>query len=209
MSRKILFLSTSLFCLSLLPGTVFAAGPAPIPFDSLTTLPGSKAIILAKAEKSEKNLSQSAARTAEKKVKTPKIKTDGLTKAAKEPKAIKEPKKPKAAKEVKADKEKKTTAIKDKMSEKAAKDKITDKVTADKHGRRTADTASPRSYQRKKSAATHETTLSQQNRRDGRSFRPISGSENCVCVDGFYCIGPRGGHYCYTSGGNKRYLPRY
>ncbi|WP_150213482.1 hypothetical protein [Candidatus Tokpelaia sp.] len=164
---------------------------------------------MAKAEKSDKNLSQSAAKTMEKKVKAPKIKTDSLTKAAKEAKTIKEPKKPKAAKEVKADKEKKTTAIKDKMSEKAAKDKITDKVKADKHGRKTADTAPSRSYQRKKSTAAHETTLSQQNRRDGRSFRPIAGSENCVCVDGFYCIGPRGGHYCYTSGGNKRYLPRY
>ncbi|MCF4159934.1 SH3 domain-containing protein, partial [Acinetobacter baumannii] len=24
-----------------------------------------------------------------------------------------------------------------------------------------------------------------------------------------YCVGPRGGHYCITSGGNKRYKPRY
>lgn len=32
---------------------------------------------------------------------------------------------------------------------------------------------------------------------------------SCSCSVIDYCVGPRGGHYCITSGGNKRYLPRY
>ncbi|EHU1847460.1 SH3 domain-containing protein [Acinetobacter baumannii] len=32
---------------------------------------------------------------------------------------------------------------------------------------------------------------------------------NCSCAVVDYCVGPRGGHYCITSGGNKRYKPRY
>ncbi|MEE5153003.1 hypothetical protein V2J87_16820 [Pseudomonas alliivorans] len=32
-----------------------------------------------------------------------------------------------------------------------------------------------------------------------------SGSD-CSCVGGNFCYGPRGGHYCITSGGNKRYV---
>lgn len=31
---------------------------------------------------------------------------------------------------------------------------------------------------------------------------------DCSCSVVDYCVGPRGGHYCITSGGNKRYLPR-
>lgn len=31
---------------------------------------------------------------------------------------------------------------------------------------------------------------------------------HCACGRGNYCIGPRGGHFCITSGGKKRYLPR-
>ena len=33
-------------------------------------------------------------------------------------------------------------------------------------------------------------------------------SSSCACSSKTYCVGPRGGHYCITSGGNKRYLPR-
>lgn len=29
---------------------------------------------------------------------------------------------------------------------------------------------------------------------------------DCSCGDGNFCYGPRGGHYCITSGGNKRYV---
>ena len=32
-----------------------------------------------------------------------------------------------------------------------------------------------------------------------------SGSGSCPCSGGSVCIGPRGGRYCITSGGNKRY----
>lgn len=28
---------------------------------------------------------------------------------------------------------------------------------------------------------------------------------DCACITGRICIGPRGGHYCLTAGGNKRY----
>lgn len=33
---------------------------------------------------------------------------------------------------------------------------------------------------------------------------PTSG--NCPCRSGNYCVGPRGGHYCYTDSGRKNYL---
>lgn len=29
----------------------------------------------------------------------------------------------------------------------------------------------------------------------------------CVCGNGNFCYGPRGGHYCITSGGKRRYVP--
>lgn len=34
---------------------------------------------------------------------------------------------------------------------------------------------------------------------------PSSHSSSCPCSSGSVCIGPRGGRYCITSGGNKRY----
>lgn len=34
---------------------------------------------------------------------------------------------------------------------------------------------------------------------------PSSYSSSCPCSSGSVCIGPRGGRYCITSGGNKRY----
>lgn len=37
------------------------------------------------------------------------------------------------------------------------------------------------------------------------SWRSISSSGSCPCSSGRICIGPRGGRYCITSGGNKRY----
>ncbi|WP_295965799.1 hypothetical protein [uncultured Bartonella sp.] len=30
---------------------------------------------------------------------------------------------------------------------------------------------------------------------------------NCSCRSGTYCVGPRGGHYCYSDSGQKSYLP--
>jgi hypothetical protein len=38
--------------------------------------------------------------------------------------------------------------------------------------------------------------------------KPIVSSGSCSCSSGRVCVGPRGGRYCITSGGNKRYLPR-
>lgn len=35
-----------------------------------------------------------------------------------------------------------------------------------------------------------------------------SGGESCACRSGSYCVGPRGGHYCYTDAGRKSYLRR-
>lgn len=35
--------------------------------------------------------------------------------------------------------------------------------------------------------------------------RGISDSGSCPCNGGDVCVGPRGGRYCITSGGNKRY----
>ncbi|MEJ7879202.1 SH3 domain-containing protein [Acinetobacter baumannii] len=32
---------------------------------------------------------------------------------------------------------------------------------------------------------------------------------DCSCAVVDYCVGPRGGHYCITSGGYKKYKPRY
>lgn len=40
--------------------------------------------------------------------------------------------------------------------------------------------------------------------RPRRSTGPYSGG-SCPCGSGNICIGPRGGRYCITSGGNKRY----
>lgn len=40
-------------------------------------------------------------------------------------------------------------------------------------------------------------------RRARSSFSSSSGS--CPCGSGHICVGPRGGRYCITSGGNKRY----
>ena len=38
-----------------------------------------------------------------------------------------------------------------------------------------------------------------------RSTRPSYYGGGCPCSGGTVCIGPRGGRYCITSGGNKRY----
>lgn len=36
----------------------------------------------------------------------------------------------------------------------------------------------------------------------------IAPVNSCSCSVINYCVGPRGGHYCYTNTGNKRYIPR-
>lgn len=42
-------------------------------------------------------------------------------------------------------------------------------------------------------------------RRSASHSRSYSASGSCPCGSGNICIGPRGGRYCITSGGNKRY----
>lgn len=44
-------------------------------------------------------------------------------------------------------------------------------------------------------------------RRRGGSLSPARGTTtgSCPCNGGRVCIGPRGGRYCITRGGNKRY----
>lgn len=41
--------------------------------------------------------------------------------------------------------------------------------------------------------------------RTGRKTRYYDAGSGCPCSGGRVCIGPRGGRYCITSGGNKRY----
>lgn len=38
-----------------------------------------------------------------------------------------------------------------------------------------------------------------------QQIQPRNYSSSCSCSSGNVCIGPRGGRYCITSGGNKRY----
>lgn len=37
---------------------------------------------------------------------------------------------------------------------------------------------------------------------------PATPSMSCPCSGTKYCVGPRGGRYCITSGGKKRYARR-
>jgi hypothetical protein len=50
----------------------------------------------------------------------------------------------------------------------------------------------------------HAASRSRHHSRRGRSTGGYSGS-GCPCSGSQVCIGPRGGRYCITSGGNKRY----
>ena len=59
---------------------------------------------------------------------------------------------------------------------------------------------------RKRSVASRKRSSSSSSRRSrASSFRSYSGGGSCPCNGGNICIGPRGGRYCITSGGNKRY----
>lgn len=59
---------------------------------------------------------------------------------------------------------------------------------------------------KKRSAATRKRSSSSSSKRSrSSSFRPYGGGGSCPCSGGNVCIGPRGGRYCITSGGNKRY----
>lgn len=55
---------------------------------------------------------------------------------------------------------------------------------------------------RRSSTARSARSTSRASRRGGSSW---GASGSCPCSGGNVCIGPRGGRYCITSGGNKRY----
>ncbi|WP_074423315.1 SH3 domain-containing protein [Serratia sp. 14-2641] len=60
-----------------------------------------------------------------------------------------------------------------------------------------------------KRAPSQPTPIPKQQRieqpRTPRHQQPQNYSSSCSCSSGNVCIGPRGGRYCITSGGNKRY----
>ena len=53
------------------------------------------------------------------------------------------------------------------------------------------------------SSAPHRETRRQSRARSAPSYN--YGGESCPCSGRNICVGPRGGRYCITSGGNKRY----
>ncbi|WP_416365387.1 SH3 domain-containing protein [Sphingobium sp. JS3065] len=63
--------------------------------------------------------------------------------------------------------------------------------------------SAPRSYSFS-SAAKKSRKKSSAKQLSGRGGS-YGGSSGCPCSGGTVCIGPRGGRYCITSGGNKRY----
>lgn len=55
---------------------------------------------------------------------------------------------------------------------------------------------------------THYQTLSSNGNSTRKNETKTHYKSDCSCAVVDYCVGPRGGHYCFTSGGNKKYLPR-
>jgi hypothetical protein len=41
---------------------------------------------------------------------------------------------------------------------------------------------------------------------DDAEMTPAGTQAECLCRSGHYCVGPRGGRYCFTDGGGKSYL---
>jgi uncharacterized membrane protein YgcG len=69
-----------------------------------------------------------------------------------------------------------------------------------------------RSYRKQSSSSLYSFNSSSKKRkssssrsRQGKSGGGSYGGSGCPCSGGTVCIGPRGGRYCITSGGNKRY----
>ncbi|OBY75263.1 SH3 domain-containing protein [Acinetobacter gyllenbergii] len=56
-----------------------------------------------------------------------------------------------------------------------------------------------------KSKSTNYQALSSQSEYKERKQEKTYYDSDCSCSVVDYCVGPRGGHYCITSGGNKRY----
>lgn len=63
--------------------------------------------------------------------------------------------------------------------------------------------SSPSSYGLSSSGSTRASSGKKKARSSKR--RSSSSSSGCPCSGSQVCIGPRGGRYCITSGGNKRY----
>ncbi|WP_312057381.1 SH3 domain-containing protein [Acinetobacter courvalinii] len=57
-------------------------------------------------------------------------------------------------------------------------------------------------------SSNYQTLGSQSNYSNRSSEKKYYDDNDCSCAVVDYCVGPRGGHYCITSGGNKRYKPR-
>ncbi len=54
-------------------------------------------------------------------------------------------------------------------------------------------------------AASRKARKTRSARTASRAYAPSSAGGSCPCGTGAVCVGPRGGRYCITSGGNKRY----
>jgi hypothetical protein len=63
--------------------------------------------------------------------------------------------------------------------------------------------STPKAYSAKRKSYGAVRTKRSSSRRRSRSSGSYGGS--CPCSGSNICIGPRGGRYCITSGGNKRY----
>lgn len=55
------------------------------------------------------------------------------------------------------------------------------------------------------SSTTKKSRKSAKRSKSSRSSGAYGSGGSCPCSGGSVCIGPRGGRYCITSGGNKRY----
>lgn len=64
---------------------------------------------------------------------------------------------------------------------------------------------SSRAHRRSASTGQRSYRMSHRARRSSGARSYNSGGGSCPCSGGNICIGPRGGRYCITSGGNKRY----
>lgn len=77
------------------------------------------------------------------------------------------------------------------------------------HSKKTTETAPPPARRYSRKGEQQHRTGEPPRTRNGQYYKQTHGSANCICVEGYYCVGPLGGHYCWTSGGNKRYLKRF
>ncbi|WP_443026274.1 SH3 domain-containing protein [Sphingomonas sp. CCH5-D11] len=73
--------------------------------------------------------------------------------------------------------------------------------TYSKRSRQAAETR--RANRRSLSALSRQASRSKRSQRSAPSY--YGGGGSCPCSGANVCVGPRGGRYCITSGGNKRY----